>query len=166
MFKKKFGRNLSNRKRSASQKKHSPLLELAIAAVFIVVVVFAASFAIRVTHGVSKTVDTPQYTVRLQILNGCGTKGVAGRIAKTLPSLVKLPVEINIVDIDDFNAYHVTESFLISRDQDTNPTRILSQQLNLAGDVVYEPMENNYRSIMATLVVGDDYDKLLGNPNK
>jgi hypothetical protein len=162
MIKKKSSNSKISRRRPVQQKKNSRLLEMAIAAIFALVVIYGASFAIRITSGLSKTVETPDYTIRLQVLNGCGISGAAGKIAKALPDLVGLPIEIEVVEIDDFNAYHVTNSFLISRDRDTDPVKILADQLDLnRDDILYDPIENNYRSIYATLVLGDDFEKIL-----
>jgi hypothetical protein len=165
MIKKKSTRN-SIRRRASAPKKNSRLIEMAIVAIFALVVIYAASFAIRITHGITKTVDAPEYTIRLQILNGCGVNGAASRVANSLSKRIKLPIEVNVVDIDDFESYHVEESFLISREEDTDPVKILSEQLNLEGNIVFEPIENNFRSITATLVLGDDFEQLLSKPLK
>ncbi|MFH2037117.1 MAG: LytR C-terminal domain-containing protein [Candidatus Zixiibacteriota bacterium] len=161
----KLFKKVVRRKSSKTSRKNSRLLEMAIVVIFAMVVIYAASLAIRVTHGISKTVDSPEYTIRLQILNGCGTTGAANKVSKALPGLIKLPIEVNIVDIDDFNDYPVKESFLISRNSDSDPIEILSEQLNLLGDISYKPMENNYRSISATLVLGEDFEKFIKEPS-
>nr|MBN2278255.1 LytR C-terminal domain-containing protein [candidate division Zixibacteria bacterium] len=162
MLLKKTRKNISIRRNSPRPKKNSRFLEMAIIAIFTLVVIYGASFAIRITQGLSKTVDSPEYTIRLQILNGCGTQGAAGRTAKALPKLVKMPLELNIVDIDDFNSYHVDKSFIISRERDFTAARLLAQQLNIDSDnIVYEPIDSNYRSISATLVLGDDFVNLI-----
>jgi len=136
---------------------------MAIVAIFALVVIYAASFAIRITHGFSKTVDSPEYVLRLQILNGCGTDGAANRVAKALPSLIKLPLEVIILEVDDFDAYHVKKTFLISRDDDSDPIEILANQLNLSSDdLKFEPIDNNYQSISATLVLGEDFELIWG----
>ncbi|MEW5924579.1 MAG: LytR C-terminal domain-containing protein [Candidatus Zixiibacteriota bacterium] len=161
MFRKKSTGTTTVKRRSPHPKKNSRLLEMAIVAIFALVVIYGASFAIRVTHGVSKTVDSPEYTIRLQILNGCGLDGAAGKAARKLPKMIKMPLEIDIVDVGDFDAYHVKESFLILRDKNQKGAEILAEQIGLDPDnLVYEPIENNIRSVSVTLVVGEDFDKL------
>lgn len=166
MQRKKTNRKLFHKRRSVAPKKNSRMLEMAIAAIFALVVIYAASFAIRVTHGISKTIDTPEYTIRLQILNGCGVDGAAGRVAKALPRLIELPLEISIIEIDDFKSYHVKSSFLISREKDTDPIEILANQLNIDGDIIYRPIEDNYRSISATIVLGEDFEDIVDKLQK
>ncbi len=147
------------KRRTPQPTKPSRFLELSILAIFILVLIYGASFALRINNGVTKTVVTTSYPVRLQVLNGCGTRGVADRIAYALPKLVKLPVDVSVVEVYDFKASNVKKSFLISREADLTGTQKLAEQLGLpTNNMVYEPLENNYRSITATLVVGEDYN--------
>ncbi len=134
---------------------------MAIVAIFALVFIYAASFAIRITHGISKTVDSPEYTIRLQILNGCGVDGAAARVARSIDKLVKLPLEVTVIEVDDFNSYQVAKSFLIARENDKHPVEILADQLGLDNDITYEPVENNYRAITATLIIGGDYENII-----
>ena len=137
-------------------------MELTILAIFALVVIYGASFALRITSGVSKTVDLPIQSIRLQILNGCGMHGVADRVAKAVPSLVRLPLEVSVVEVYDFRAYNVKKSFLISREHDLSYSKALAGQLGLDGEkIIFEPLENNYRNINVTLVLGEDFEKML-----
>jgi hypothetical protein len=150
------------KRRSPRPKKNSRFLELAILAIFVIILVYGASFALKITNGVSKTVDVPVYNIRLQILNGCGAHGAADKAAKMLPNLINLPLEVNVVEVYDFKAYGVKKSFIISREPDLTNARALAKQLGLGTDnIVFEPIENNYRSISVTLVLGDDYETAL-----
>jgi len=161
MLRKKSTKTTKIKRRSPRPKKNSKPLEMAIVAIFALVVIYGISFAIRITHGLSKTVESPDYVVRLQVLNGCGIDGAAGRVARDLPKIIKLPLEINVIDIDDFDSYHVEESFLILREKNLEGASVLAEQLGLDPDLsVYEPIENNARSISATLVLGEDFETL------
>ncbi|MCP4704953.1 MAG: LytR C-terminal domain-containing protein [candidate division Zixibacteria bacterium] len=142
-------------------------MELAIVAIFALVAIYAASFAIRITHGFSKTIEAPEYVIRMQILNGCGTDGVANQVAKVLPVRVKLPLEVKVIDVDDFDSYDISETFIISRLEDTDAAEILAVQLGLDPDkVVYQNLENNYRTVSATLVLGKDYEATILKPSE
>jgi len=163
LLKRKSSKRISRRK-PIKKKKNSRLLEMAIVAIFGLVVIYAASFAIRITHGFSKAVENPEYQIRIQILNGCGADGAAGQVARALPEIIKMPLDITIIEVKDFDAYHVAESFLINRHNDMEPIRILADQLNLdKHDIIYEPIENNYQSITVTLIIGDDYRRIWGD---
>ena len=86
--------------------------------------------------------------------------------AKELPKLIKLPLEINIIDVADFDSYHVKESFLILREKNLEGSEILAGQLGLDPNrSVFEPIENNTRTISATLVLGEDFEMILKRQN-
>jgi predicted Zn-dependent peptidase len=166
-FKKPFAKSKTVKRRTPRRKKNSRFLELTIVAVTALVIIYTISFAIRVTHGFSRTIDTPDHIVRLQILNGCGEGGAAGRIAAAIPQLTGLPIEVGVVEVTDFQSYHVEKSFIISREKNNKAAKELAKQLKLPTDnIVFEPIEDNYRSINVTLVLGDDYEKLLNRSEK
>ncbi len=104
-------RKISIKRRVPRPKKNSRFLELAIVAILALVIIYGASFAIRITHGFSRTIDIPKYEVRLQILNGCGINGAAARIAKVIPGMIERPLEISIIEMSDFSSYHIEKSF-------------------------------------------------------
>ena len=69
-----------------------------------------------------------------------------------------------MIDVDDFDSYDVAETFIISRQKDTEAAKLLAEQLGIDSDkVIYRKMENNYRSISATLVLGKDYELTILN---
>lgn len=159
LFKKSNKRKNIKRRTSISKKGNSRFLELAIVAIFAMVAIYLASFAIRITRGFSKTIETPEYIIRLQILNGCGEDGVANKAAKLIPAKIEMPLEVKILDVDDFDSYDVESSFIISREKDLEAAQLLAKQLGLEPDnIVYQKLENNYRSISATLILGKDYE--------
>ena len=161
MLRKKTTRKNSIRRRSPQPRKNSRLLEMAIVTILALVIIYGASFAIRITHGLSRTVDSPDYVIRLQILNGCGVDGAASRVSAKLAQVIKLPLEVNVVDVGDFNSYRVKSSFLISRTKDLTPARKLAEQIGCEKDnIIFEPFENNYRSITVTLVLGEDFENI------
>jgi hypothetical protein len=165
MLRKKITRRNSTRRRPPQPKKNSRLLEMAIVIILALVIIYGASFAIRITHGLSRTVDSPDYVIRLQILNGCGVDGAAARVSAKLARVVRLPIEVNVVDVGDFNSYHVGSSFIISRVKDLTPARILAEQIGCETEsIIFEPIENNYRSITMTLVLGEDFEKIFHEP--
>jgi LytR cell envelope-related transcriptional attenuator len=160
-LKRASGRRVS--KKRVSSGLVSRALETLIVIGFALAVVYAASFAAKVSNGVSKTRPVPEVSLRVQILNGCGERGSAGKVAEALKSKVQLPLEVSVVNVDNFTVYDIEKSFLISRTKHVEDTRLLADQLGLfRDDIIYAPLEDNYRSIQVTLVVGRDYeDKFL-----
>jgi hypothetical protein len=161
----------NSRRRNTSRTPQRPLkttgwfrarwVEIGTLAAFVVVLLYVISVSVRVSTGVSRTLDGPRYQVRLQILNGCGVPGLAGRLADRLADYRDEDLEIRVLDTDNFEVRQVSETFLISRDEDLGPARLLAGKLGLEPDrVQYATLENNYRQISATLVLGEDWERL------
>lgn len=146
----------------------SRYLEILIAGTFVVLLIYMASFTIRVTRGVSRTVEPPRHTIRLQVLNGCGTPRLAAAMSDQLARYRDSDIEIAIVDTDNFQSLIIDSSFIISRDKDVTAARVLADKLGLARDaVLYKSLENNYRNVSVTLVLGADHSRItLGLPTK
>ena len=129
--------------------------------VFLVVVIWVASMTLKITTGVSETLDSPDYVVRLQVLNGCEVNGLAARASDWLADYADSDIEVKVVDTDNFDLHKVTGTFIISRDEDMKVARMLAGKLGLEpSTVVYRPLEKNYRQISATLVLGEDWESL------
>lgn len=126
-----------------------------------VVVVYLVSVTVKISSGVSKTIDSPQHQVRLQVLNGCGERGAATKIADRLGNYHDDQIEIMIVDTDNFDLATIPTSFIISRVDDTKPAELLAELLGLDSDKIeYRPLENNFRHVSVTLVLGADYEQV------
>ncbi len=138
----------------------SRILEIGILVAFLVTLVYVASFAVKVTNSAQKEREAPEMTLRIQLLNGCGAKGVANRVGDKLPGKIRLPLAIKIVDTDNFTVFDIEKSFVISRSPDLKGAQLLAFQLGLPlEDVIYSPIEDNYRSIQASVVLGKDYQE-------
>ena len=55
----------------------------------------------------------------------------------------------------------VPETFLISRTRNTADAKVLARKIGLdPSGIEYKPLENNYRHVSVTLVLGKDYERL------
>lgn len=137
------------------------MLELGVLATFLVVLLYITSVFMKVTTGVSETLDSPMHVVRLQVLNGCGVDGLANRVTDALADYTDQNLEIKIVDTDNFNLKKVVRTFLISRQEDKRAVTILARTIGLdPSEIVYEPLENNYRQVSVTLILGEDWENV------
>jgi hypothetical protein len=144
-----------------NKKKINRVLEVVIGTAFVVVLIYVISVTVKVTKGVSKTIETPGHAIRLQVLNGCGVRGLATKTADGLSGYRDSDIEIMVVDTDNFSVREVPRSFLISRDEDKTAAAILAQKLGLdVSEIVYRTLENNYRHVSVTLVLGKDHEDL------
>ena len=132
---------------------------IGIGVVFVVTVVLVVSLTVRVTTGLSRTVKTPQHQIRLEILNGCAKAGIASRAAKFISEYPDSSLEVTVIRTGDFSLRKVSQSFIISRVKDKTAAEYLARLLNLEkSEVTYRPLDNNYKQVSATLVVGEDFD--------
>jgi hypothetical protein len=130
--------------------------------VFFVTILFLGTFAVRVTRGVSKTIETPAHLIRLEILNGCSQAGIASRAQKILSEYTDENLEIKVVSTGDFDLRKTKKTFIIAREKDKNAIELLAKTLGLdQSEVIYKPIEHNYQQISATLVLGEDYDSVI-----
>jgi hypothetical protein len=157
----------NNRKRSSAKRAglaglvNGRLLEIVIAIAFGVVVLFVISMSVRITGGASETLLSPDYEVRLQILNGCGVNGLAGKVADELADYVDSDIRIIVVETDNFELRPVEKTFLISRDGDKSAARTLARKLHLPDpEILEQSLEDNYREVSATLVLGADWAQI------
>jgi hypothetical protein len=81
--------NTAYRVKRAKRKKPIRLLEIGIFFLFLIVVAYAASFTIQITKGYSQETEPHQYFLNLQVLNGCGEKGLANRLANKIEMAVE-----------------------------------------------------------------------------
>lgn len=136
-------------------------IELSIGLVLFIVIVYIASVTIKITSGISKTIDSPKHQIRLQVLNGCGVRGAAGKVADRMGGYVDGEIEVMIVDTDNFDLTEIPGSFLISRIKDKKAAELLAKKLGLDPDKIeYRPMENNFRHVSVTLVLGMDFEQI------
>lgn len=149
----------------AKNKKPLRFLELSILFLFVVVVGYVASFTVQITKGYSSEKETTEYFINLQVLNGCGEKGVANKLANKIEIAVEKPLAVRVIDTDNFDNYGVEKTFVISRKSDLAAANLLADQLGLEEAVTYREIDDNYRDIGATLVLGKDYKIVFPDEN-
>jgi hypothetical protein len=141
----------------ARNKKPLRFLEISILFLFVVVVGYVASFTVQITKGYSSEKELTEHFINLQVLNGCGEKGLANRLANRIEMAAEKPLAVRVIDTDNFDNFGVEKTFIISRKGDLTAANLLADQLGLEDAVTYREIEDNYRDIGATLVLGNDY---------
>ncbi len=129
---------------------------------FIAVLIYAVVFSMRIANGVARSVDIPTHIVRLQILNASGVRGLTAKLSEQLSGYSDADVEISVVDTSLIDATRIPASFVISREKETDNARLLCQKIGLdPSTVVSRPLIDNRDLVTATLVVGDDYSRIV-----
>ena len=149
--------NSAYRIKRAKGKKPIRLLELSILFLFLLVVAYVASFAVQISKGYSQENKPTEYYLNLQVLNGCGEKGLANRLANRIEVAVEKPLAVRVIDTDNFDNFGVEKTFVISRKDDLSAANLLAEQLGLDKAVTYRKIDDNYLDIGATLVLGFDW---------
>jgi hypothetical protein len=142
----------------ARNKKPLRFLEFGILFLFVVVVGYVASFTVQITKGYSSQKVPAEFFINLQVLNGCGEKGLANKLANRIEIAVERPLAVRVVDTDNFDNFGVEKTFVIARTGDLTAANLLADQLGLEEAVTYREIADNYRDIGATLVLGKDYN--------
>jgi hypothetical protein len=128
------------------------------------------SFAIKFTQSESapvmnKTPDNKPITpvaVRVQILNGCGAAGIAGKFKQYLADAGKPEFIIDVIDAKNFESFKQEHTLLIARKDNLVQAQKLAEKIGVAAEQVSQKaMEDNFLDIEYSLVVGADYDKFL-----
>lgn len=163
MFKK--SKNKQNPKNNINTRKKNCInciVEVTIGVVFVIVMILAVSYTVKISGQVSKSIDAPKYQVRLQVINSCRDEKTVEKVTRTLSQYRDRDFEIKILDIDNFDVQKVNKSFIISREEEKTAAEKLAGMIGLdPGMVMYKPLENNYRQISATLVIGMDFEKII-----
>ncbi len=126
------------------------------------VLIYLGMLVVRVSTGYSCTQSVPQYSVRVQVINGTGESGVASRTAPKLEALSDMELDIQVVEISRFDLRRVPRSFIIARQEDPAAARLLAERVGLdPGEIVYQPLEHNEQHVTVTMVLGEDAKTLL-----
>ena len=135
-------------------------LDVLILVTLVSVSVYLLLLLIKVNSGYSQTQDMPERTVRLQIVNGTGEIGLAGKLAAQITALSDLDLAIEVVEMVRFDLRQVPRTFVIARTRNQTAARMFAERIGLdAHGVSYQPLENNRRHVTATLVLGQDIEE-------
>jgi hypothetical protein len=161
-----------SKSRAAKPKKGSRIIDFFLIVISLTVLIFVGSLALRYTQGESapsvpkgqtqSEQATMPVSLRMQVLNGCGVSGVAGRFAKYLIDAGKPDFTIDIIDEKNFGSFGQEKTTLIARRAGSPVAERLAMRLGLPIDrVTYKELEDNFLDIDYSIVVGMDYDKYL-----
>lgn len=125
-----------------------------------IAVVYLSITGAEALGGVSLNADVPVRVIQVEIVNAAGVKGVGAQVAKILDGYAYDNVEVKVVADDEFTIRRLPETFLIARVADEASIRELAGEWGLSeSDVDYRPLENDYRQVSATLVLGEDWER-------
>jgi len=146
-----------------------PWLDFALAGVFVVIFAVAAGSVHEAVFGISRTVDTPDNILLIELLD-CSSDGrFSNGAAEQIEGLSDRSLEIEVVNRDRLHMTQKMSSFIIARSENKKAAEELARRLGLnPDDVVIRPLEHENGRLQASLVLGDDFDpvRLQKNPKE
>ena len=147
----------------AAVRPASRSLNYVIGVLSLVVLVFVSSTVLKIMSGESSSLPAETAYLRVQVLNGCGIKGAAAETAKAIRAVELAETEFDVIDVENFESYDVSETLVIAREDRTeNYALLLAERLGIGEDnVLVRSLEDNFLGIDLTVVVGRDIKNLL-----
>ena len=144
----------------------SRLLEITIALAAILLLLYVFSLYKRLSQPEAKEQKELVFA-RTQILDGYGRKGAAGKAAEKLKEMRVRNFVYQIVEIGDLRDSTPGESLILDRmgcQKTGEPSEVALAAADALGidreRVICRKLENNYRAISLTIVIGDDWERL------
>lgn len=149
------------KKKPASKR----VLEILLIILFIAVLILIVMEVVKINTGINKTVETPNYIIRLQIIYNANQVRYVEQLEDFLSGYNNSEYNIEIVDKTLFNIKEINESIIIDRTKENQYDKLIADILNIDhGDIVYKKMEENKNDVAVTFVIGSDIEKLSGLP--
>ena len=121
----------------------------------VLVVIYAVSVASQALDSYTVVRTTPLCSIRLQVIDASGKDDLLAVVLSDIRAMADETLALEIVETTDFDLREVSESYVVSRQEDCQSANILAERLGLEPDEVeYKPLINNRRQITATLVLG------------
>lgn len=128
----------------------------------VVAVIFTASVIIKINKGIARTVDTPSSLIRLQLENGSSDATACDELGKYFNEYEDKVIDINVVETNDIKKRRVGNTFVVSRTKNKTSAELFAVEFGLdEKNIIYSPLENNYNQISVTLVLGEDYERII-----
>jgi len=135
--------------------------EALLVVLFGAVMIYAYSFAKKITWGADNEAQGPVMMVRVQVLNGCGIKGAAGEVADFLKRTPDPTYQFDVVDEGNFATFDVTETLVLDRGEAREAARIVAERLGVDSDhVLSQPLTENVLDIDVSILLGKDFTVL------
>jgi hypothetical protein len=148
----------------AAVKPANRSLNYFIGVLSLIVLVFVSSTVMKIMTGESSSLPPETTYLRVQVLNGCGIPKAASRTAKAIRSVELTETEFDVIEVENFESYDVSETLIIAREERSEHyALLLAERFGISREnVVVKPLEDNFLGIDLTVVVGRDITGLLG----
>ncbi len=108
----------------------------------------------RIGDRTKSGVIAPARVVQLDLLNGCGAKGVGAKLTSFLRTQ-----GFDVVEIRNYTSFKIQETLVIDRVGNLSAARHVAAALGLAEDRVIQQLNPAYY-VDVSVIIGSDYSKL------
>lgn len=129
----------------------------------LVVLVFVSSTVLKIMSGESSSLPPERTYLRVQVLNGCGITKAASLTADLIRASKVEGAEFDVIEVENFESYNVTETMLIVRDERAieYADRLAAELGADPANVVLRSLDDNFLSIDITVIIGKDVERVL-----
>ena len=142
-----------------SQKRSLGLILNAIIIILILMIAyFAYAFFSRTTVNPTSEAEAqrvkPEPVIQLDVLNGCGAKGVAAKFTKFLRT-----GGFDVVEVKNYKTFHVLHSLVVDRVGNLTSARRVAKALGVVDTNVIQQINPDY-FVDVSVIIGEDYSHL------
>ena len=136
-------------------------LNVLIAVMLIVVGYFSYTFIARssVVPEKDKTPPQSQKVIQLDVLNGCGVKGIAVKFTNYLRTK-----GFDVVEMKNYKTFNIQHTVVVDRVGDLASARRIALTLGVAEKNIVQQINPDY-FVDVSVIIGEDYSSLRGSHN-
>ena len=140
------------------------IIDTSLIVLFLFSVIYISNMVHKVTATVTEIESLPDEIIRLQLISSCKQKDILSAAKEFFSHKKTKEFDIMIVDAICTELKEIPNSIVISRDENLNHADLISEIVNFEeDDILFRPLENNKKFITVTIVLGNDFEKMLEN---
>jgi hypothetical protein len=102
-----------------------------------------------------KEIDKPARVIQLDVLNGCGAKGVSVKFTNYLRAN-----GFDVVEMKNYKTFHVPQTLVVDRVGNLESARLVAATLGVDSKKVIQQINMDY-FVDVSVIIGEDYSTLL-----
>lgn len=134
---------------------HAALGFLSVLLLVLLVALFTRIIYPRIDSERSETGILVSEIIQVEVLNGCGVPGLAGRFTTVLRSN-----GFDVVSSGNFETFDITESLVIDRNGNMENARRVAHALGIPESRILQEISSHFY-LDASVVIGSDYEYLI-----
>ena len=140
-------------------------IDITLIVLFVLSVVYIGSTVHKVTATVTEIESFPDEIVRLQLICSCKHKDILKTAKEYFNQINNNDFEIMVVDETCTELKELPYSVVISRDENLNHAKFISEIVDYNEEIIFRTLENNKNFITVTIVLGNDFEIMLEKLN-